>query len=475
MQNKFTSRSKHLDFIILDLICIEVSYWLAYYIRLGRLVNSTPGEYTMMNIMVILIHLSIMFISEGYSGILMRNAIQELKKVVIHNAEMFAVILFILFFAKQSSVYSRILFALFVVIDTITMYIVRLVRKKVLYSNEDKERGKGQMLIVTNHAHAQSLVKGLAESGYRNYLIHGIVILDKNMTGQKIDGIDVVADAEGMYEYVKSNIIDEIFLEYDGEGVAEITKRFLAMGVVVHVSINNILPGTPNAAVENISHYTVITTSINIMSFKQKVIKRLMDIGVSIIGMAITAILFVIFAPIIFIQSPGPIFFKQERVGKNGRRFKIYKFRSMYMDAEERKKDLMKKNEMQGLMFKMENDPRIIGSEKGSGKGIGNFIRETSIDELPQFWNILKGDMSLIGTRPPTVNEYEQYDLHHKIRLSMKPGLTGMWQVSGRSDITDFEEVVRLDTEYIENWSIGMDIRILFKTIQVVLGKKGSK
>lgn len=142
---------------------------------------------------------------------------------------------------------------------------------------------------------------------------------------------------------------------------------------------------------------------------------------------------------------------------------------------KKRKKDLMKKNEMQGLMFKMENDPRIIGSEKGPGKGIGNFIRETSIDELPQFWNILKGDMSLIGTRPPTVNEYEQYDLHHKIRLSMKPGLTGMWQVSGRSDITDFEEVVRLDTEYIENWSIGMDIRILFKTIQVVLGKKGSK
>lgn len=466
MQNKFTSRSKHLDFIILDLICIEVSYWLAYYIRLGRLVNSTPGEYTMMNIMVILIHLSIMFISEGYSGILMRNAIQELKKVVIHNAEMFAVILFILFFAKQSLVYSRILFALFVVIDTITMYIVRLVRKKVLYSNEDKERGKGQMLIVTNHAHAQSLVKGLAESGYRNYLIHGIVILDKDMTGQKIDGIDVVADAGGMYEYVKSNIIDEIFLEYDGEGVAEITKRFLAMGVVVHVSINNILPGTPNAAVENISHYTVITTSINIMSFKQKVIKRLMDIGVSIIGMAITAILFVIFAPIIFIQSPGPIFFKQERVGKNGRRFKIYKFRSMYMDAEERKKELMAQNKMSGLMFKMDDDPRVTP--------IGRFMRKTSIDEFPQFINIFKGDMSLVGTRPPTVDEYNQYDQHHKSRLAMKPGLTGMWQVSGRSEITDFEEVVRLDNEYIMNFSISLDIKILIKTVFTVLKRKGS-
>ena len=479
MQNKFTSRSKHLDFIILDLICIEVSYWLAYYIRLGRLVNSTPGEYTMMNIMVILIHLSIMFISEGYSGILMRNAIQELKKVVIHNAEMFAVILFILFFAKQSSVYSRILFALFVVIDTITMYIVRLVRKKVLYSNEDKERGKGQMLIVTNHAHAQSLVKGLAESGYRNYLIHGIVILDKDMTGQKIDGIDVVADAGGMYEYVKSNIIDEIFLEYDGEGVAEITKRFLAMGVVVHVSINNILPGTPNAAVENISHYTVITTSINIMSFKQKVIKRLMDIGVSIIGIAITAILFVIFAPIIFIQSPGPIFFKQERVGKNGRRFKIYKFRSMYMDAEERKKELMAQNKMSdGRMFKLDFDPRVIGNKilpDGTRKtGIGEFIRKTSLDEFPQFWNVLNGSMSLVGTRPILQDELRQYELHHRARIAIKPGITGMWQVSGRSDITDFEEVVRLDTEYISNWNFSLDIKILFKTVFMVLKREGS-
>ena len=127
------------------------------------------------------------------------------------------------------------------------------------------------------------------------------------------------------------------------------------------------------------------------------------------------------------------------------------------------------------VMFKMENDPRIIGSEKGPGKGIGNFIRKTSIDELPQFWNILLGDMSLVGTRPPTANEYEEYDLHHKIRLSMKPGLTGMWQVSGRSDITDFDEVVRLDTKYIENWSLLLDIKILFKTFKVVFEKEGSK
>ena len=144
------------------------------------------------------------------------------------------------------------------------------------------------------------------------------------------------------------------------------------------------------------------------------------------------------------------------------------------MDAEERKKELMAQNKMQGNMFKMDNDPRIIGSEKGPGKGIGNIIRSLSIDELPQFYNILRGDMSLVGTRPPTVDEVAAYDLHHKVRLSMKPGLTGMWQVSGRSEITDFEEVVKLDKEYITEWRMGLDIKILLQTVQVVLGRGGA-
>ena len=139
------------------------------------------------------------------------------------------------------------------------------------------------------------------------------------------------------------------------------------------------------------------------------------------------------------------------------------------MDAEERKKELMAQNNIKdGMMFKMDNDPRII-------KGIGNFIRDYSLDEFPQFWNVLKGDMSLVGTRPPTEDEWEKYDLHHRARLAIKPGITGMWQISGRSDITDFEEVVRLDTEYIKNWDLGLDIKIMLKTVLVVIGKDGAK
>ena len=151
----------------------------------------------------------------------------------------------------------------------------------------------------------------------------------------------------------------------------------------------------------------------------------------------------------------------------NGRRFKIYKFRSMYMDAEERKKELMAQNEMNGLMFKIKDDPRITK--------IGKFIRKTSIDEFPQFLNVLKGEMSLVGTRPPTEDEFLQYEERHKRRLSLKPGITGMWQVSGRSDIQDFEDVVKLDCEYIDNWSLGLDIKILIQTVLVVLGKRGAE
>jgi lipopolysaccharide/colanic/teichoic acid biosynthesis glycosyltransferase len=135
----------------------------------------------------------------------------------------------------------------------------------------------------------------------------------------------------------------------------------------------------------------------------------------------------------------------------------------MYADAEERKKELMDKNEMNGLMFKMDNDPRVTP--------IGRILRKTSLDEFPQFYNILKGDMSLVGTRPPTLDEFKDYTYYHKKRLSFRPGLTGMWQVSGRNDITDFEEIVKLDIEYIDDWSLLLDLKILFKTL--VMAFKG--
>jgi len=195
--------------------------------------------------------------------------------------------------------------------------------------------------------------------------------------------------------------------------------------------------------------------------------KRILDVCGALVGMVFFGIAFVIFAPLIKRETPGPAIFKQKRVGRNGRIFEIWKFRSMGVNAEAQKADLMANNEMSGHMFKVSDDPRVTK--------IGAFLRKTSIDELPQFYNVLRGDMSLVGTRPPTVGEVKHYEQRHHQRISITPGITGMWQVSGRSDITDFEAVVRLDSNYIADWTVWMDVRILFKTIMVVLQKRGSK
>ena len=241
------------------------------------------------------------------------------------------------------------------------------------------------------------------------------------------------------------------------------------MGITVHLRIARIdeLQSTKKI-VQSMAGYTVITSTVNTLDTRQAILKRLMDICGGLAGSFIALLLFVFLAPIIFVKSPGPIFFAQMRIGKNGRIFKMYKFRSMYMDAEERKKELMKQNKIKdGMMFKMDNDPRII-------KGIGHFIRNHSLDEFPQFFNVLKGDMSLVGTRPPTIDEWEKYSPRHRIRMAAKPGITGMWQISGRSDITDFEDVVKLDEDYIRTWSFGLDFKIILKTVKGMVSGDGA-
>ncbi|MEO1294348.1 MAG: sugar transferase [Cyanobacteria bacterium J06636_16] len=189
------------------------------------------------------------------------------------------------------------------------------------------------------------------------------------------------------------------------------------------------------------------------------VVKRALDIVGSLVGLLFLAIIFVPVAIAIKGESPGSIFYSQERRGLQGKPFRIWKFRSMVQNADELKN--LVTNEVQGHFFKSENDPRITR--------VGRFLRRTSLDEFPQFWNVLVGDMSLVGTRPPTSDEVARYEAHHWDRLKVKPGLTGQWQVSGRSSIKDFEEVVQLDLHYQEVWTPLYDLRLIFKTVQSIL------
>ena len=460
---------KHLDFLILDIVCLEIAFYSSCLIRLGnmRRFPMLMDYYNRLAGVLLLVDICIVFFFEAYTGILRRNKVQELKAVIIHCSIVFVSITVYMWATKQSEIYSRQVIFVFWGIAIVIEYFARCLWK--IYIRQRMIRGKkfSQLLVVTEKRYAEECVSDFQHNRYKEFEVTGVVIVDENMIGTSICGVPVVASADGFLEYVRVNVVDEVFINGNTRESSEaLANELLELGLTVHFNLVRESRLMPNKMVEHCGKYLVLTTSMKIATTRQVFIKRCMDIAGSLIGLLLTGIAFLIFAPLIKIQSPGPVFYSQTRIGKNGRRFKFYKFRTMVMGADQMKQELMEQNEMEGLMFKMENDPRIFG--------VGRFMRKFSIDELPQFWNVLKGDMSLVGTRPPTEDEFEQYELHHKARLGIRPGLTGMWQVSGRSDIKDFEEIVALDTQYISEWSLGMDIRIIFRTVLVVLTGKGS-
>lgn len=463
---------RHFDFILIDLFCMQAALAIAYSFRNGWSMIFEESYYSRMAVTLMILQLIVVFFCESYSGIMKRSHFEEFKQTLFFASEVLIAFIIFNYLAKFETDYSRMVIVIVWELGIIFSYLCREWRKKAIHKNSaDQRNQKESMLILTDSKSVRAAMKKISEDGYNGIAPHGIILLDKNRTGEQIDGIPVVASAENAVEYLCQNWVDRVIevCEKEERAAEDILRDCEEMGITVHRALPESFDNGWKKRVENIGGYTVITDSIEPAGPAEAALKRLADIVGGLAGCVITGILFLFAAPAIYINSPGPIFFSQTRIGKNGRKFKIYKFRSMYMDAEERKKELMKQNKVKdGMMFKMDHDPRII-------KGVGNFIRKTSIDEFPQFFNVLKGDMSLVGTRPPTVDEWEKYNKHHRRRMAIKPGLTGMWQISGRSSITDFDEVVALDTKYIAEWNIGLDIKILFKTVGVIFTGKGSQ
>ena len=472
---------KHIDFILMDMICLQLAFYLAYVFK-GLGINPYADlVYRNMAIVLEFADLATIFILDTLRHVTQRGRYRELIATVGNVIVVGLMGSAYLFMIQEGAAFSRLMFGIMLVLYFVLSYVIRIVWKKVLASGK-WERNCRSLLIVTTKAEAEKVVETVQSNNYGKFLLSGLVIVDADMVGKEVCGIKVVANSEDAPMYVCRQWIDEVLIVVpDDDPYPEaLIKKMEETGVTIHLKLSKIadMESRPQF-VEKIGSYTVLTSSLNYASTKQLVFKRAMDIVGGLVGCLLTCIIFIFVAPVIYISSPGPIFFSQERIGKNGKKFKIYKFRSMYMDAEARKAELMKQNRVaDGKMFKLDFDPRVIGNKilpDGTKKtGIGNFIRVTSLDEFPQFFNVLKGDMSIVGTRPPLPGEVSEYELHHRARLAIKPGITGMWQVSGRSDITDFEEVVRLDTKYIKEWSPALDIKILFKTVKTVLGKEGS-
>lgn len=419
-------------------------------------------------------HVAAFYFMKVYDDFFKRGRYRELLLSVKYNFILTAGATLLGFGLKSGVFVSRLVMGYFFVLNVFMIWLVHLFirnRERVFRWSHKKETN---ILIVTSADRLEKILERFRRSKETSWNVAGIVLMGEEQVPETILGIPVVSDKEDAYlEYATLHVVDEVFIQVDEIHEKEtflknMILEFEKMGVVVNLNLDLFDLGlTGEKRIYNLEQYHVIAFSSRLFDYRMVLVKRIIDIFGACIGMVITVLVGIVLAPFLLLESPGPLVFKQKRVGVNGRVFEFYKFRSMYADAEERKKELMKQNEMQGLMFKMENDPRITK--------VGAFIRKTSIDELPQFWNVLKGDMSLVGTRPPTLDEYQQYNYYQKRRISFRPGITGLWQISGRSDIKDFDEVVKLDLEYIDNWSLLLDFKIIFKTILVVFRGSGAR
>lgn len=418
-------------------------------------------------IIILLLHFFAFYLSRISVDIESRGYLIELEKTFRYTV-VFAIILTFASFMLESSFdisrrgviyFSAINFGLVYLVNCI----VRSFKNIFLFSAEQQRK----TLVLTTSERLYNMRKLFETEELPIKHLAGLVIMDEDKL--ELDYPVRIVAADDAVEFATREVVDHVFINLPNENynLKELVSEFELLGTHVSIDINSFgFRELKNKKIQLIGDHSIVTFSTNFYKPSHIFMKRMLDICGAILGLIICGIASIILVPLIR-RDGGPAIFVQKRVGKNGRIFKFYKFRSMYMDAEDRKKDLLALNQMQGGMFKIEDDPRITP--------IGHFIRKTSLDELPQFYNVLLGDMSLVGTRPPTVDEFEKYTPSQKRRLSFKPGITGLWQVSGRSNITDFDEVVRLDVEYIDNWTIWSDVKILLKTVAVVIKREGSK
>lgn len=471
---------KHMDFMLLDMFCLQTAFVVSYVFRFGAENPYGDSDYRSLALVFVLIDFFVEIFFDSFRNVLKRGYMKELTATCRHVLLVELLTSFYLFSTQMGEIYSRLSYYMMIPLYIAASFTGRVIWKKVL-RREGLPSGRRSLLVLAPEEGLADCLETVSRSPF-GYSRISAAALDADRKGECICGIPIVADSGGIMDYACSEWVDEILFPPCGhdDRLDRMARQFMEMGITVHSGIagQDGLPGI-RRQVGKAGGYTVVTASLNYATSMQLFIKRLMDITGGLVGCFLTLLLLVIFGPMIYISSPGPIFFAQERIGRNGRKFRMYKLRTMYPDAEERKKELVEKNRVRdGMMFKLDFDPRIIGNRilpDGTRKeGIGSFLRKTSLDEFPQFFNVLKGDMSLVGTRPPTVDEWERYKPHHRARMSFRSGMTGLWQVSGRSRITDFEKVVKLDTRYIDEWSLGMDVKILFKTVGMVLKDEGA-
>lgn len=456
MHKRNASATLNVKQIMLDFFAIAIAYIVATY-----LYDAIKGAFLGRQHLWMYITFTIVFILAMYQcrmyNITTFQYYDRIALRTLYSTLLAGLCLSMAVFLLKLDESSRLIFIFFISLSYVFIVLLRVILR--ITEKSDLTHGCTRALFIGNDAVFERFTHFIKQTMMKYEFISVLNETD-----------EIVQSVENFEKFIVQNHIDEILIVYQHSSGLDY-QNFLSacddMGITVRLVMDLYDLPVSKRFVTSIGTYPVITYHSISLNQKQLFIKSLIDILGAVFGLAILSPLFLITALAIKIETPGPVFFRQERAGLNGKVFKIFKFRSMYADAEQRKAELMAQNKHKNnLMFKLDNDPRITR--------VGAFIRKASIDELPQLINVLRGEMSLVGTRPPTLDEVKNYKRAHRSRISIKPGITGMWQVNGRSNITDFEQVVALDKMYIEQWSVMLDLKLILKTILVVLQRKGA-
>jgi exopolysaccharide biosynthesis polyprenyl glycosylphosphotransferase len=349
---------------------------------------------------------------------------------------------------------------------TIALSLRRVIYRTLLYRRFDRGLDRRNVLIVGTGPEAQALRHHLESIRHLGYTFKGFIDSD-GCAKSFSDTNDVLGTLETLFHHTRRQFVDEIFFTSptDQGIVRDVLEKARVHGVDFRL-VPDFYGGLAwSSPIEYIGQFPTIPLHCGSVPEAGLMLKRLLDVTFSTFTLLLLSPFLFVVALAIKLDSKGPVFYASERIGKKGRVFKCYKFRTMVVDAEERRADMMHLNERDGVLFKIANDPRITA--------VGRFLRKYSLDELPQFFNVLRGDMSVVGPRPPIASEVKEYKLSHLRRLDVTPGITGLWQVQGRQD-PSFDSYVSLDLTYIENWSIWLDLKIIVRTVGVVVSGTGS-
>jgi exopolysaccharide biosynthesis polyprenyl glycosylphosphotransferase len=457
--------------LLADLAVTGASFYLAYQWKIHL-----PGELASLGRIseygwFFLTYIGLVFFTNYFHGFYTFGRTMTNGEIVTNSIRANVIIMLnvaLIFFVFKVQTISRLLFVMFAVLNTILTIVTRLAMRTMTGRLQERGFNIINALVIGTGEQAKDFISNIKDHPELGYRIVGCVDPDRGKMGTFVEGIPLIGTTDELHDLLLRHQVDEVFFAMPYKQVPNLPDMIWAceeIGIRFSLMADFIQTSIAKSSVRYILDWPLLTFSTTPAAVWQLFIKALLDRLVAAVALLLLSPLFFVVAILIKISSRGPVFFTQARCGLNGRLFKMIKFRTMVENAEQLKEELQRFNEMSGPVFKIKEDPRVTG--------IGRWLRQYSLDELPQFFNVLQGDMSLVGPRPPIPEEVQRYQRWQRRRLSMRPGLTCFWQIAGRNKI-DFDEWMKLDLKYIDNWSLKLDFIILGKTIPVVISGHGA-